>query len=273
VAEFLGTGLLALVMLSVQHSTIGLPYFVALAAGLTLAMAMVVLGRTGGGHFNPAVTVGMWTARQIKTIPAVAYIVAQMLGAWAAYYLYTYFVKTSLPVIENHYDSHILVAEAIGAFILSLGFAAAVFNRFWSVKTAGTVGVSYMMAIVVAASVIVTGGMGIGIVNPAVALSMRAFDVFGSMGWGTYVLGPILGAVIGFNLYALLFAPENGLARIRAAIGEKTGRVAAATVSESVEIVGEEETDDEEDAAIEEKNPAKHHTGKHGKNRKGGKKK
>jgi glycerol uptake facilitator-like aquaporin len=271
-AEFLGTGLLALVMLSVQHSTIGLPYFVALAAGLTLAMAMVALGRVGGGHFNPAITIGMWTARQIKTVPAAVYIVAQMLGAWAAYYLYTYFVKTSLPVIENHYDSHVLVAEAVGAFILSLGFAAAVFNRFWSVKTAGTVGVSYMLAIVVAASVIVTGGMGIGIVNPAVALSMRAFDIFGSQGWGTFALGPVLGSVIGFNLYALLFAPENGLARIRAAIGEKSGRAAAATVSETVEVADEEDIEGEEDIA-EEKAPAKHHSGKHGKNRKNNKKK
>ncbi|HET7320662.1 MAG TPA: hypothetical protein VFI84_03725, partial [Candidatus Saccharimonadales bacterium] len=32
----------------------------------------------------------------------------------------------------------------------------------------------------------------------------------GSMGWGTYVLGPVLGAVIGVNLYGLLFAP-NGM--------------------------------------------------------------
>lgn len=265
VAEFLGTGMLALVMLSVQHSTIGLPYFIALAAGLALAVATVALGRVGGGHFNPAITVGMWTARQIKTIPAVAYIVAQMLGAWVAYYLYTYFVKTSLPVIGGHYDSHVLVAEATGAFILALGFAAAVFNRFWSVKTAGTVGASYMLAIVVAAGVVVTGGTGIGIVNPAVALSMRAFDVFGSMGWGTYALGPVLGAIIGFNLYALLFAPENSMARIRAAMGEKSGRTAAATVTEVVEIATAE--DNAEEAEIEEK-PAKHQSGKHGKNHK-----
>ncbi|HEU4966369.1 MAG TPA: aquaporin [Candidatus Saccharimonadales bacterium] len=275
VAEFLGTGLLAMVMLSVQHSTIGLPYFVALAAGLTLAVAMVALGRSGGGHFNPAITIGMWTARQIKTIPAVAYIAAQMLGAWAAYYLYTYFVKTSLPTIGGHYDSHVLVAEAVGAFVLAMGYAAAVFNRFWSVKTAGTVGTSYMLAIIVAAAVVVTGGMGIGIVNPAVALSMRAFDVFGSMGWGTYALGPILGAVIGFNLYALLFAPENSLARMRAVMGEKSGRaVAATTISEAVEIAAEEETDDEEEAEAEaeEKPAAKHHSNKHGKNRKNHKK-
>lgn len=250
VAEFLGTGILALVMLGVQHSTIGLPYFVALAAGLTLAMATVALGRSGGGHFNPAITIGMWTARQIKTLPAFGYIVAQMLGAWVAYYLYTYFVKTSLPAIGGGYDSHVLVAEAVGAFILSLAFAAAVFNRFWSAKTAATVGSGYVLAIVVAASVVITGGTGIGIVNPAVALSMRAFDVFGSMGWGTYALGPILGAVIGFNLYALLFAPENTLMRIRTAMGERSGR--AATVTETIV-----ETEIDEEDASEEKHTSK----------------
>src|SRR5580700_5635021 len=118
VAEFLGTGALALVMLSVQHSTIGLPYFVALIAGLTLAVMTIVIGRGGAGHFNPAITIGMWTVRQIKTVPAICYIVVQMLGAWAAYYLYTYFVKTSLASAGGHYDAHVLVAEAVGALVL-----------------------------------------------------------------------------------------------------------------------------------------------------------
>lgn len=214
-AEFLGTGVLALVMLSVQHSTIGLPYFVALAAGLALASMMVVLYGNGGGHFNPAVTIGMWTVRQIKTLPALGYIVSQMLGAWVAYYLYTYFVKTSLQPIGGHYDGHVLVAEAVGAFVLSLAFAAAVFNGYRNGKTATVVGVGFALAIIVASSV------SLGIINPAVALSMRAFDVFGSMGWGTYVLGPVLGAIIGFNLYALLFAPESSLVRMRAVVSRR----------------------------------------------------
>jgi hypothetical protein len=38
-----------------------------------------------------------------------------------------------------------------------------------------------------------------GVLNPAVAFSVHQF------GWGTYVLGPVLGAVVGFNLYNLLF--------------------------------------------------------------------
>src|SRR5262249_6907615 len=148
-----------------------------------------------------AITIGMWMVRQIKTLPALAYIIAQCLGAWGAYYLYTYFVKTTLEPIGGHFDGRVLVAEAVGAFILSMAFAAAVFHRFWNAKTAGTVGAAYMLAIIVASSV------SLGIVNPAVALGMRALDPMGSMGWGTYALGPVLGSVIGFTLYALLFAP------------------------------------------------------------------
>lgn len=219
VAEFLGTGLLALAMLSVQHSTIGLPYFVALAAGIAMATLTIVFGRDDGAHFNPAITIGMWTARQIKTLPAAAYIVAQMLGAWAAYYAYTYFVKTSLQPIGGHYDGRVLVAEAVGTMVLGFAFAAAAFGRFERGKTALTVGSAFALAIIVASSA------AIGIANPAVALSMRAFDVFGSMGWGTYVLGPVLGSVIAFNLYALLFAPESSLLRMKAVM-QSSGSVA-----------------------------------------------
>ncbi len=228
VAEFLGTGVLALVMLSVQHSTIGLPYFVALAAGLTLAVMAVTLSGNGGAHFNPAVTIGLWTIRQVKTLPAVTYIVAQMLGAWTAYYLYTYFVKTSLQPIGGHYDGHILVAEAVGAFLVSLAFAAAVFSEAWTSKRAASVGAAYALAIVVASSV------SLGIVNPAVAVSMRAFDLFDFsnwMGWGTYALGPVLGAVIGFNLYALLFAPESSFVRVKAVVSERFARASAAAAT------------------------------------------
>lgn len=217
-AEFLGTGVLALVMLSVQHSTIGLPYFIALAAGLTLAALTSVLSGNGGGHFNPAITLGMWTVRQIRTLRALSYIVAQMLGAWLAYFLYVYLIKTDLQPVGGNYDGRILVAEAVGGFILALAYAAAVFNGYLNAKRAATVGAAYALAIIVAATAT------LGIVNPAVAVSMRAFAVIGPMGWGTYALGPVLGAIIGFNLYALLFAEESALLRVRAVVGQRLAR-------------------------------------------------
>lgn len=204
VAEFLAAGVLTLVVLSVQRSTIGVPFFVAIATGLVAAMTMFVFGAVSGAHANPAITLAMWTARKVTTVTAVAYIIVQLLGAWAAYGVYTYFINNSLQTIGGEYSARVLVAEAVGAFVLSLGWAAIAFKTRLSVgNRAAILGLSYALAVITAA------GAGVGLVNPAVALGTRAWEVFGSMGWSTYVLGPVLGAVIGVNLYGLLFATND----------------------------------------------------------------
>lgn len=201
-AEFLGTGVLTLVFLSVQRSTIGVPYFVAIAAGLVMTMVLFVFGGVSGAHVNPAITLAMWTARKVGTLTAVLYVAMQLLGAWAAYGLYTYFVSSSLQAIGGTYTGRVLVAEAVGTLVLALGWAAVAFRaNFTTGSRAAVLGVSYTLAVIVAAAA------GVGLVNPAVALGVRAWEFAGSMGWGTYVLGPVLGAVIGVNLYGLVFAP------------------------------------------------------------------
>jgi aquaporin Z len=199
VAEFLGTGVLTAVFLAVSKSNIGIPYFVALAVGLTLAALATVLGPISGAHLNPAITVGLWSARRIKTLPAITYIVAQLLGAMCAYLLYTYFVNTHWSN-GGKFESRVLVAEATGAFVFALGWAATVYQRLEGARAAFAVGASLTVGALVAS--VASGGL----INPAVALGARSWV------WGTYVLGPVLGAIIGFNLYALLFAPADALA-------------------------------------------------------------
>jgi aquaporin Z len=198
VAEFLGTGILTGVILTVGRSSVGLPYFVALAAGLVLVGATLMLGPVSGAQFNPAITLGLWSARKIKTLPALVYIAAQLAGGICAYLLYSYLANTTWHN-SGHFESRVMVAEAVGTFVFSLGWAAAVYQRWENSKAAATVGISLILGILVASSA------SAGLLNPAVALGMHMWV------WGTYVLGPILGSIIGFNLYGLLFAPENGL--------------------------------------------------------------
>src|SRR5581483_1375477 len=114
VAELLGTGILTFLILSVQRSTIGVPFFVAAAAGLALAISTYVLHETSGAHFNPALTIGLWTARKISTLLAIAYIVVQLAGGALAGALYTYFANTHLQSVGGHYTTRILIAEAVG---------------------------------------------------------------------------------------------------------------------------------------------------------------
>ncbi|HSW37092.1 MAG TPA: aquaporin [Candidatus Saccharimonadales bacterium] len=216
VAEFLGTAVLTLVFLSVQRSTIGIPYFVAVAAGLTVILTYFVVGENSGAHLNPAVTLALWTARKVGTLTGMLYIVMQLLGAWAAYGLYTYFVGRSLQPIGGQYAGKVLVAEAVGAFVLALGWAAAAYRRYTTGNHAAVVGIAYALGVIVASVA------GIGLINPAVALGVRAWNIWGSMGWGAYVLGPVLGAVIGVNLFGLLFAPSGTMAVAEASTAKTT---------------------------------------------------
>lgn len=57
---------------------------VALAFGLTVLTAAYAVGRISGGHFNPAVTVGLWAGGRFNTADIVPYIIAQTLGACLA---------------------------------------------------------------------------------------------------------------------------------------------------------------------------------------------
>ncbi len=203
VAEFLGTGALTLLVLSVQRSTIGVPFFVAMAAGLTVALMVFTFGSTSGAHLNPAVTLGLWAVRKISALNALTYIVVQLLGAWVVYHLYTYYVNTPLQPIGGHFTGRVMVAEGIGTMVFTMAWAAAVYQRFSTAVTASVVGLGYMLGIVAASSA------SIGLLNPALALGVRAWGFNGTMGLLSYVVGPIAGAVIGFCAYSLLFTDEG----------------------------------------------------------------
>lgn len=198
VAEFLGTGVLTLLVLSVQRSTIGVPFFVAIAAGLAVTVMSFAVAGISGGYFNPALTLGMWTARKLSSVSAVLFIVAQFLGAYLAYLLYTYFVNNTLQSVGGHYSGRILTAEVVGTAIFAFGWAGAYYQRFTGAVSASVAGLSYTIGIIAASSA------AIGLLNPALALGIKAWV------WSTYVLGPVVGAVIGVNLYNLLFVGTAG---------------------------------------------------------------
>ncbi len=54
---------------------------VALAFGLTVLTMAYAVGHISGGHFNPAVTLGLWSAGRCANKHVVPYIIAQVVGA------------------------------------------------------------------------------------------------------------------------------------------------------------------------------------------------
>ncbi len=89
-AEFLGTFVLVFggcgsAVLAAGFPKLGIAFAgVALAFGLTvLAMAFAV-GHISGGHFNPAVTVGLFIGKRFPLAEVIPYIIAQVVGAVVA---------------------------------------------------------------------------------------------------------------------------------------------------------------------------------------------
>ena len=56
----------------------------AFAFGLTLLTMAYAVGHISGGHFNPAVTIGLWAAGRFKSADILPYIIAQVIGAIVA---------------------------------------------------------------------------------------------------------------------------------------------------------------------------------------------
>jgi aquaporin Z len=89
-AEFLGTFWLVLggcgsAVLAAAFPQLGIGFVgVALAFGLTVLTAAYALGPISGGHFNPAVTVGLWAGGRFPAAHIGPYIVAQLIGAIVA---------------------------------------------------------------------------------------------------------------------------------------------------------------------------------------------
>jgi aquaporin Z len=89
-AEFLGTfwltfGGCGAAVLAAAFPALGIGFAgVALAFGLTVLTMAYAVGPISGGHFNPAVTLGLWAGRRIPASYILPYIIAQVAGAIAA---------------------------------------------------------------------------------------------------------------------------------------------------------------------------------------------
>jgi glycerol uptake facilitator-like aquaporin len=211
VAELMGVIVLATAMYAMVGRTT-FPLFAGLAAGITTGLLVHTIGATSGAHINPAITLSLWTVRKVKTVQAVLYIIVQMLGGLAAWGIIRYFMGHSIESIAgSKFDWKILIAEGIGAFVFAFGVASAIYQKYEGAKLSFTIGASLTIGILVAS----LGSNAL--VNPAVALGIQSWS------WA-YAVGPLVGAIVGMNVYALLFAEETLFKR--AAVASRSTRAA-----------------------------------------------
>jgi len=138
-AEFLGTFLLVFggcgsAVLAAAFPEVGIGLLgVSLAFGLTVLTMAYAVGHVSGGHFNPAVTVGLFTARRIPASDILPYIIAQCVGAFAAAGVLVVIAsgKPGFSVVASGLASNGFGEHSPGGYSLMAGFAIEVVLTFF----------------------------------------------------------------------------------------------------------------------------------------------
>lgn len=198
-AEAVGVFMLSMVVLFVSQSTLGI--LTPLLGGLTLGLLVYVLGPVSGGHFNPAVTLGVLSLDRISLRSAIGYIISQFVGALGALALIAYFANKQFTLVQSMkgpgmqaITPMVFVAELLGTLIFTFAIASVVYGKTHQNVSGLVIGTGLLIGSFTA---LFAGSFGI--LNPAVAFSAGTLNLLTG-------LAPIVGALIGMNLYKILKA-------------------------------------------------------------------
>jgi len=137
-AEFLGTLWLVLggcgsAVLAAAFPQVGIGFLgVSLAFGLSVLTMAYAVGHVSGGHFNPAVTVGLCTARRFLARDVLPYIVAQVAGAIVGAGI-LYIVASGRAGFDanNGFAANGYAEHSLGGYSLTAGLVAELVMTFF----------------------------------------------------------------------------------------------------------------------------------------------
>ncbi len=217
-AELLGTFVLVLggcgsAVLAAAFPQLGIGFAgVALAFGLTVLIMAYAVGHISGGHFNPAVTLGLIAGGRFPLSQALPYIIAQLAGATAAAAV-LYLVASGQPGFDvtasgfasNGFAEHSpggysLLAGMVIEVVLTAVFLIVIMGATDKVAPAGfaPIAIGLALALIHLVSIPVTNTS----VNPARSTGVALFQGTWALSqlWMFWLM-PIVGAVLGGVIY------------------------------------------------------------------------
>lgn len=213
-AEFIGTFMLTSSVLGAAFYSFGAPsgaagiVGVALSIGITVMVLARSIGHISGGHYNPAVTLGLVAGGRFPIGDAVPYIVAQCLGAIAATAVFATIGNAPASYAANGYgDLSMIKAGLVSVFLIE-----ALLTAFFLIVIMGSTRASapagfapLSIGLTLTAIHLMSIPVSNTSVNPARSLGPALFaggEYLGQI-WLFWV-APILGAVVGAIIYRWL---------------------------------------------------------------------
>lgn len=210
IAEFIGTFFLvfagtgAIVVDAITHTVTHVG--VALVFGLVVAALVYALAHVSGAHFNPAVTIGFWSAGEFPAARVPWYIAAQLLGAVAAssFLRLLFGLSGSLgaTVPSGAASTSFWLEVAMTGLLVFVIMGSAVHGR----ATKSFAGIAIGSAI--ALDALFGGPISGASMNPARSLGPAIVTGLWHDQW-VYVVAPITGAILAVIGYKLVADPTR----------------------------------------------------------------
>jgi MIP family channel proteins len=184
------------------------PLGIAAGFGFGLALAITAFGHISGGHFNPAVSLGLAVARKFPGREVVPYWVAQLVGGFGAV-LVTAIAYTSkaTDALDTNPGQGISDGSALFLELVATSLFLMVILTVATDERAAWKGVMapFLIGLFIFTAASTVGPASGGSFNPA-----RSLDpVLYNQDWGNvwiYIVGPLAGAIIGGAVWSVLVA-------------------------------------------------------------------
>ncbi|OEO29112.1 aquaporin Z [Devosia insulae DS-56] len=203
---------------------VGIGYLgVSLAFGLTVLTMAYAVGGISGGHFNPAVSLGLAIAGRFAYKDLVPYWVAQLIGGIAGAAVLFIIASGTAGFVpagfaSNGYDllspgGYGLTAVLVAEVVLTAFFQIVILGSTAKAVPAGfapiAIGLSLTLIHLISIPVSNTS------VNPARSIAAAIFAQNGALGqvW-LFIVAPLIGAAIGAAIWKYLLSPGETPANI-----------------------------------------------------------
>jgi aquaporin Z len=224
-AEFLGTFWLVFggagsAIFAAAFPEVGIGLLgVSLAFGLTVVTMAYAVGHISGGHFNPAVTIGLWAGGRFPIADVIPYWVSQVLGAIAAAAVLFFIASGAADFsLSNGFAANGYGDHSPGGYTLAAALTAEIVLTFFSLivimgatdKRApagmGPLAIGLSLTLIHLISIPITNTS----VNPARSTGQALFvgDWATAQLWMFWV-APLVGALIGGIVYRWLGANKS----------------------------------------------------------------
>jgi len=199
--EFIGTFILVLTVgFAVRNGSVLAP----LAIGSALMIAVFAGGHVSGGHYNPAVSLGVLIRGKMPLSDLLPYWIAQLVGGAVAAWVTTFVLGKPTAAAAGFELMPSLVVE----FLFTFALVWVVLNTATSKGTSGNSFYGLAIGFTVLVGAVAVGGISGGAFNPAVGLGVVMMGLVKSAQLAVYVGADLAGGVVAAIVYLYVSGKE-----------------------------------------------------------------